>query len=653
MCGIVGAIQTGISSTEWQDRLQAMTDALRHRGPDDQGIWFDPAMGIGLGHRRLSILDLSPAGHQPMWSADRRFVVVFNGEIYNFMALRHELETMGHSFRGRSDTEVMLAAFSRWGVEKAIQRFNGMFAFAVWDHINRALYLARDRMGEKPLYYGWMGSAFLFGSELKALRAHPEFRPEIDPGSLALYLKHAYIHAPFCIFKDMYKLPAGCILTVPAQSTDRPEPVPYWSVKEAVRLGLSDRVNGNESDTVDELEHLLQDAVRSRMVADVPVGAFLSGGVDSSLVVALMQQASSRPVKTFSIGFYEEDYNEAGYAKAVAQHLGTDHTELYVDWSDASSIVLRIPEMYDEPFADSSQIPTFLISQLARQQVTVSLSGDGGDELFAGYSHYLSRRALWNKLERIPYWLRYCSGKIIRALPDSSWGRMVAWMPFSEKNAIGTRGDKIRHLGELLTIHEFDTFFLSMNALWRTPEELVNGLTDPIHPMKYLDMARTPEELVSGLTDPIHHMKYLDMMAYLPEDILTKVDRASMSVSLEVRVPLLDHRVVEYTWRLPLGMNIRDGKSKWVVQQVLYRYVPSRLIERPKMGFGVPVGAWLRGPLREWAESLLAENRLRQAGVLNAEPIRKRWSEHVSGRANWQDSLWCVLMFQAWQERWG
>lgn len=647
MCGIVGALQTGITADAWQTRLQRMTDSLRHRGPDDSGIWFDTDAGIGLGHRRLSIIDLSPAGHQPMWSADRRYVIVYNGEIYNYLVLRDELEQCGHVFRSRSDTEVMLTAFSRWGVEGAVRRFNGMFAFALWDRRERTLHLARDRMGEKPLYYGWTGKSFLWGSELKALRLHPAFDAGIDRFSLGLYLRYAYITAPHCIYTNIYKLPAGCILTVPAGSTSRPDPVPYWTVKDAALQGLADGSVKQERDVVDGLDQLLQESVGLRMIADVPVGAFLSGGIDSSLVVALMQRHSDRSVKTFSIGFHEREYDEANYARAVARHLGTDHTELYVTSSEALAVVPRIPELYDEPFADSSQIPTFLISQLTRRQVTVSLSGDGGDELFGGYTHYLSRPKIWNRVERLPPWFRISAGRALRAIPVTGWNRILTRMPFMRKSGTypDAWGEKIHRLGDVLTAAEFDTACQVIGSYWRRPEDIMRGDNGP-------DAFPDARPRAPEIIDPFHRMMYLDMTHYLPEDILTKVDRASMAVSLETRIPLLDHRVVEFAWRTPLSMKIRNEQGKWLLRQVLYRYVPERLVERPKMGFGVPVEKWLRGPLRDWAENLLAAHRLREDDLFDPTPIRDRWQAHLSGRADWSWPLWAVLMFQAWKERW-
>lgn len=643
MCGITGFFGSvrRKKADELSITVARMAATLHHRGPDDGGVWVDAETGIALGHRRLSIVDLSPEGHQPMLSAGGRYVIVYNGEVYNFMDLRRRLESQGCRFRGHSDTEVMLAAIEQWGLEEAVRRFVGMFAFALWDRKEHVLHLVRDRLGIKPLYYGWMGKTLLFGSELKALRAHPDFEGRIDRNALALFLRHNYIPAPYCIYQGIYKLPPGCMLSINGYST--PMPVPYWSAREVVQRGSADHFDGSEDEAADQLEILLTEAVRLRMVADVPLGAFLSGGVDSSTVVALMQAQSQRPVETFTIGFYEDEYNEAEDAKAVARHLGTDHTELYVTPEEAMAVIPRLPVLYDEPFADSSQIPTFLVSQLARRHVTVSLSGDGGDELFAGYNRYFWCRSIWRKIGWMPGTLKKAAAGGLKALTPQSWEflfkRLGPVLPERVKQR--NPGDKLHKLAEVLVADRPEVMYLNLASHWKDPASLVPGAIEPA-------TALNDPGQWADLHDFTGRMMYLDLVTYLPDDILTKVDRASMGVSLEARVPLLDHRVVEFAWRLPLAMKIRNGQGKWLLRRVLYRYVPHELIERPKMGFGVPIDRWLRGPLKEWANDLLDAGRLKREGFLNPDPITRIWREHLNGERNWQYYLWDILMFQAW-----
>lgn len=661
MCGITGFIdlQRGTGTAELRATVKAMADRIRHRGPDDDGVWVDEATGVALGHRRLSILDLSPEGHQPMVSASGRYVIIFNGEIYNFAELRRELEALGHRYRGRSDTEVMLAAFEQWGVVQSVERFNGMLAFALWDRREQVLYLARDRLGEKPLYYGWAGRCLLFGSELKALVAHPDFGGDINRDALALYMRHNYVPAPLSIYRGIYQLPPGCTLRLdiredlddrnfspyadPGAQWATRHPVRFWSARAMAERGTSQPFTGSAAEALDRLDAVLRDAVALRMVADVPVGAFLSGGIDSSTVVALMQALSNRPVKTFSIGFMEAGYNEAEYAKAVARHLGTDHTELYVTPAEAMAVIPRLPTLYDEPFADSSQIPTFLVAQLARQQVTVSLSGDAGDELFAGYTRYSMGSSLWHKICWLPGRLRRGTASALTTLSPHTWNRgfagVTALLPGRLRHV--NPGDKIHKLAEVMTAEDPEAIYLMLMSHWKSPASLVLGASE-------LPTALTDQAQWANLSEFTHRMMYLDTVTYLPDDILTKVDRASMGVSLESRIPLLDPRVVEFAWQLPLSLKVRNGQSKWLLRQLLYRYVPRHLIERTKMGFGVPIDSWLRGPLQDWAESLLDETRLRQEGFFDPRPIRKKWAEHLSGRRNWQYYLWDVLMFQAW-----
>ncbi len=580
-----------------------------------------------------------------------RYVIAFNGEIYNHLELRTELVKVGAGgtaagvWRGHSDTETLLAGFAAWGIKATVERCIGMFAFAVWDRKDRVLTLGRDRLGEKPLYYGWQGqgdnACFLFGSELKALKEHPAFAAEINRDALCLLMRHNVIPAPHSIYRGIYKLQPGSLLTV---SLARREPVieSYWSLAEVAVAGNRSPLGGGAESMVDELETLLKSAVRQQMMADVPLGAFLSGGIDSSTVVALMQAQSGRPVKTFTIGFNEVGYNEALHAKAVARHLGTDHTELYVTPQQALDVIPKLPSLYCEPFSDSSQIPTFLVSQLARQQVTVALSGDAGDELFAGYNRYVLANNLWSKLSRLPRGVRRVGASGIRALSPAAWNRLMGpvqpMLPRSMRQV--NIGDKLHKGSGVLGAHGVDDLYLGLVSHWE-PEILVIGGREPATCLR-----GAPLEL-KGL-DSVQRMMALDTVTYLPDDILVKVDRAAMGVSLEGRVPFLDHRVVEFAWRIPQSMKLRAGVGKWILRQVLYRHVPKELIERPKMGFGVPIDAWLRGPLREWAEALLDEARLRREGYFNPAPIRAKWDEHLSGERNWQYHLWDVLMFQSW-----
>ncbi len=644
MCGISGILdpRAPAHGDELRAFVTCMTESLGHRGPDHQGVWIDAESGVAFGHRRLSIIDLSPEGHQPMLSGDRRFVISFNGEVFNFRALRQELEPRGHRFRGHSDTEVMLAAIEEWGLEEAIRRFIGMFAFALWDRRERSLHLVRDRLGIKPLYYGWADRTLLFASELKAFRAHPAFRPEIDRDALAAYMRHNYVPCPHTIYKRVFKLAPGTILTVSPRRRD-PEPKTYWSAREVARDGLRAPLGASADEATSQLDSLLRDAIKLRLESDVPLGAFLSGGVDSSTVVALMQAESARPVRTFTIGFRESDYDEAAHARAVAAHLHTEHTELYVEPSDALKLIPCIPDWYDEPFADSSQLPTFLVSQMTRRHVTVSLSGDGGDELFAGYARYFWAESIWRVTGRMPQALRHRLAGLLTRLSPAQIDRIFAFLP--RRIRPPRAGDKSHKLASTLRLDSVDAVYRRLLSHWTEPERLVLGSTEPKGVV-------WDESLPSDFPDFLPRAQFLDLVTYLHDDILTKVDRASMAVSLEARVPLLDHRIVELAWRLPLDLKVRGRQTKWILRQVLYRHVPRHLIERPKMGFGVPIDAWLRGPLREWAEGLLDERRLRQDGYLDAAPIRQKWAEHLSGHRNWHYLLWDVLMFQAWRERW-
>ena len=606
-----------------------MSQTLTHRGPDDGGTWVDEAAGVALGQRRLSILDLSESGHQPMISADERFVLVFNGEVYNHADLRRDLEQHAYPYRGHSDTEVLLAAIQHLPIADVLPRLIGMFAFAVWDRREHNLTLARDAVGIKPLYYGWQKGRFFFGSELKSLRAHPEFQADIDRAALSSFLHHGYVPAPQTIYQGVYKLPPGTMLTV---SLDRDgeemRPVAWWSMADVALRGLQNPFAGSDDEAVEQLDAHLRDSVGLRMLADVPVGAFLSGGIDSSTVAALMQAQSSRPIRTFSIGFEESGYDEAPYAREVARHLGTDHTECYVTADEARDVIPRLPALFDEPFADSSQIPTFLVCQIARRDVTVCLSGDGGDELFCGYRRYAHLERLWQKVAWCPWPLRKPAG-------------LVASMVSKLAPAGHAQGDRLAMIGELLAARDGVEVYTRFHSHWHNHRSLVIGGCDALR-------TRPTQELLNAGADLAQQMTWIDAVTYLPDDILVKVDRASMGVSLEARVPLLDQRVVEFAWQVPLPMKVRQGQTKWLLRRVLDRYVPRELIERPKTGFGVPIDSWLRGPLRDWAEDLLDERHLKTEGYFHPAAIRRKWTEHVSGRADWHYLLWDVLMFQSW-----
>ncbi len=655
MCGFAGFLMRSGRTSHEQNNvwLRNMTDAIAYRGPDSDGYWADFDAGINLGHRRLAVVDLSSAGAQPMVSAGGRFVITFNGEIYNHLHLRTMLRRenlLASVWRGHSDTETLLAGFEAWGIRKTIENCVGMFAFAVWDIRTKKLTLGRDRLGEKPLYYGWQDSgdsaAFIFGSELKALKNHPSFAGEIDRCALSLLMRHNYIPAPYSIYRGIRKLVPGTLLEV---SLDEREPIveTYWSLTEVAAAGSRHQFTGSAEQAVGELEVLLRDAVSQQMIADVPLGAFLSGGIDSSTIVALMQAQSSRPVQTFTIGFNEEGYNEAVHAKAVAKYLGTDHAELYVSPRQALDVIPKLPTLFCEPFSDSSQIPTFLVSQLARQKVMVSLSGDAGDELFAGYNRYVMANNLWGRLNCLPRGLRSVVTQGVHTLSPATWSNLLLPIqPLLPKSLhMANIGDKLYKGASVLSSKSIDDLYLGLVSHWN-PKEIVLDATEPATFLR----GNTPK--LDGL-DAVQRMMALDSISYLPDDILTKVDRAAMGVSLEGRVPFLDHRVVEFAWRIPQALKIKDGMGKWILRQVLYKYVPKALVERPKMGFGVPIDSWLRGPLREWAEELLDENRLRQEGFFDPKPIRAKWAEHLSGQRNWQYHLWDVLMFQSWLENEG
>lgn len=634
-----------------RDRLPALAETLIapivHRGPDDAGTWIEPERRAAFGFRRLAILDLSAAGHQPMASASGRYTIAFNGEVFNFGELRNELEARGASFRGHSDTEVMLAAFEAWGVEAAVRRFVGMFAFALWDAREGTVTLVRDRLGIKPLYVARAGGSVVFGSELKSIAAHPDFQRRVNHDAVGAYLRYLYVPTPASIYQDAQKLPPGTMLTLRDPAAEFPTPHAYWTVADAAAAGRANPLRGSDAESTDALERLLLEVVKLRMIADVPLGALLSGGIDSSLVVALMQQLSSRPVRTFTIGFDDPQHDEAAHAAAVAAHLGTEHTPLRLTGHDALEVVPRLSQMYDEPLADPSQIPTFLVSALARRSVTVALTGDGGDELFTGYNRYVHGESQITRLQGLPRPLRQLAGRALHALPRSGWDRAAAAVGGigSGPTKLRLAGEKAHKLGHLMRERSPGQMYRSLMSAWQDPRQLAPRASDAF------------DAIVRGIEGAselplMERMMLVDQGTYLAEDLLAKVDRASMAVSLEARVPLLDHRVVEFSWRVPRHQRVRDGRGKFLLREVLYRHVPAAIVDRPKMGFSVPVDAWLRGPLRDWAESLLDPRAMRDEGVLDATAVRNAWDGFLGGRGASGLAMWTVLMFRAWSAEW-
>jgi len=656
MCGITG-IFGNLRKEEFDSSIHEMSATLNHRGPDDAGTWINEENGVAFGHQRLSIIDLSSAGHQPMVSPCGRFTTVFNGEIYNHLQLRDKLNTSANkqSWKGHSDTETLVTAFSQWGIEKTLQQLVGMFAIAVWDFKEKRLFLIRDRFGEKPLYYGWSNGVFLFGSELKALQKYKRFSNQIDRGALSLYMKYMYVPTPYSIFRDIYKLEPGCILqidkgtkppTLPLFAPFRDQGIniaQWYSISNMAQAGQKNLIT-DQNDAVDLIEKTLLESVRSQLISDVPLGAFLSGGIDSSVITALMQKVCKDPVKTFTIGFEESSFNEAIYAKEVSRHLGTEHHELYVTSSDAFKVIPHLPTLYDEPFADSSQIPTYLVSKLARESVTVSLSGDAGDELFGGYNRYLWGSRVWNKVRWMPLIVRQTLGVAINKISVNTWDSIGNSLPNSSR--VSLMGDKAHRMAHRLkNVKSLDDVYHSIVTEGYKEDGLV--VNDKAALITKLDN----NDIVSGIVDSEHRMMLLDSLTYLPDDILTKVDRAAMGVSLETRIPFLDYRVAELAWRLPLDTKINNGETKWPIRQVLYKYVPKVLIERTKAGFAIPVGQWIRGPLREWAADLLNEERIRREGYFNPELVQQLWQQHLSGKYDWTPRLWAILMFQAWLDK--
>ncbi len=650
MCGIAGLFDPrGTMPAEALGRdVAAMTATLTHRGPDGVGFWSDADHGIALGHRRLSVVELGPQGAQPMESPDRRWVITYNGEIYNHGALRHRLIGEGMAFRGGSDTEVLVVAIQQWGLEAALDACEGMFAMALWDRQTRELHLVRDRFGEKPLYFGWVRGCLAFASELKALCRLPGFVADIDRDAVALFLRHNCVPAPHTIYRHVSKLMPGQLLTVGHDS--RPgqplAPRAYWSARQAVEDARRRPMTGPSEILTDRLESVLSDAVAARMVADVPVGAFLSGGVDSSVVVALMQRHSTRPVRTFTVGFANRAFDESAEAAAVAAHLGTDHTTLQVSNDDASAVIPSLPDIWDEPFGDISEIPMHLVSKLARTQVTVALSGDGGDELFAGYNRHAWLERIWRQSSVLPDPVRRMTGAALGHLPPSlvdGAARATAFLP--SRMQVRNPASKVAKVAKVLAASAPEDAYLSLVSYWDNAESMVIGAGPTV------SMASRPSEwpTLDGITE---QMLWLDLVGYLPDDILTKLDRAAMATSLETRVPFLDRAVFDVAWRVPMSAKLHDGTTKWLLRQVLYRHVPAELVERPKMGFGFPIGPLLRGPLRPWAEELLNERRLSNQGLLDPEPIRRAWQQHLRGRRDLAHELWDVLALQAWLERW-
>jgi asparagine synthase (glutamine-hydrolysing) len=645
MCGIVGIAGWASVGADLGPQVERMAGALVHRGPDDQGVWLDQAEGIGLGQRRLSIVDLSPQGHQPMVSSSGRFVLSFNGEIYNHKTLRIELESAGlaPAWKGHSDTEVLLACLEAWGMEATLRRTVGMFAISLWDRAQRTLSLARDRMGEKPLYYGRVGSRVLLASELKALRTVAAKDLAVDRDALVQYMRFGYIPAPTSIYRGIHKLPPGHWLQMRCTADADSAPVPYWSMSSSDTGSLRrELASAGDTAIVSIVEQRLLESIRLQMMSDVPVGAFLSGGIDSSLVVSLMQAQSSMKVRTFTIGFDQREFDEAPYARAVASHLGTDHTELYVSARDAEAIVPRLPAIYDEPFADSSQIPTTLVSHLTRQHVTVSLSGDGGDELFAGYPRYGLTERLWNRVNRIPQVVRSGAAMAASSLSPRTWDRVISRVPGVDLAMVN--GRRVHRMAQMIQARHLGDMYLLLMSHWQPSEQLVLG-------------AQCSAELATSESlrhwnrqkSPLDAMRAWDLGQYLPDDLLVKVDRASMSASLEARAPLLDHRVVELALALPARALVRDGTGKWALRQVLHQHVPAAMFDRPKAGFSVPLAQWLRGPLRDWAEALLEPGQLAADGMLAPEKVRRVWCEHQTGTADRSTMLWTVLMFRSWQ----
>jgi asparagine synthase (glutamine-hydrolysing) len=652
MCGIAGLLRPGGGDESLlAGYAKRMADTLAHRGPDASGIWTNAAAGVAFGHRRLSILDLSQAGAQPMLGDCGRFAVTFNGEIYNHLDIRAELEANGArpNWRGHSDTETLLYAVRQWGVTGALQRFIGMFAFALWDKQEQTITLCRDRFGEKPLFYGWCGRDLVFASELKALAAHPDWSPSLDRTALTAFMRYCYVPAPATIWQGIRKLPSASFVTFTAGALpgSMPEPVPYWSLREQVAAAQGARI-GDETEATEELQRLLSVAIKRQCLSDVPLGAFLSGGIDSSTIVALMQAQAAQPVRTFTIGFAEGAFNEAIDARKVAAHLGTSHTELQVDPNSAMDVIPRLARMYDEPFADSSQIPTHLVAALARQHVTVALSGDAGDELFGGYNRHVWGGRLNARFGRMPASLRRMLSLLLSAVSPEPAGSLarLAQPLLPSRLHIRRAGDQAAKLARIIGSTSFDHMYQLLCSIDSDPSQTV------LQGAESASWSTDEMDRIKVQLDPLDRMTLADSLSYLTDDILQKVDRAAMAVGLETRVPFLDKDVVEFAARIPPGMKVRAGRGKWLVRQVLYKHVPAALIDRPKTGFSIPLDDWIRGPLKSWACDLLSPDRLLRQGLFDAKRVGHKLGEHMSGRQNNGYWLWNVLMAQAWHDEW-
>ena len=643
MCGIAGFFPgpNGYNNLDHKKYLLKMSEAIIHRGPNDSGTWFDEETGIGLAHQRLSIIDTSDAGHQPMDSSSGNFRIVFNGEVYNHIEIRKEIESIANvNWKSTSDTETILEAFEIWGIENAINKFVGMFAIAVWSHKEHSLYLIRDRLGEKPLYYGWQNDVFLFGSELKSLYAHPSFENKLSRKNIALFMRYSYVPDPYSIFENTYKLPPASLIKLKLGSEDQmnrslPDPVFYWNLKDAFKNGKNNIIT-DPGEVVEGLKEQLLNATKIQSRSDVPLGAFLSGGIDSSTIVALLQDQSTKPVKTYTIGFENKEYDEAGVAAEIANELGTDHTEHYVSHSEILDVIPKLADLYDEPFADSSQIPTYIVSKLASSEVKVSLSGDAGDELFGGYNRYLKAPSMYNYLKPIPHNLRTAVGKSLDLLPANTW--QIAGKIFS----INQAPDKVKKILSIMQSKDIDDVYARLTSHWVGEDIVLNSDSEYLVDNSWMN--KNPSFAAE------EKMMFQDITNYMLGDILVKLDRASMGVSLETRVPFLDHRVVEYSCRIPLDIKIRDGVGKWPLRKILETYLPKNLIQKPKMGFGIPINEMLRGPLKDWAENLLDENKIQSQGIFNTRLVREKWNNHLTGKGNYQHELWNLLMFQSWYD---